>query len=59
MEQSVSGRFRLLIQQNVLGIFLEINKIYAHAQAVDTRPPFPPLQQPGYEASNDGMQQQV
>ena len=42
-------QFHLLIQQILLGVFLEINEIYAHVRTVDTRPSFLPLQQPGYE----------
>ena len=50
IEQRVGSRILLLIQQNLLGVFLEINEICAHARTVDTRPSFPPPQRPGYEA---------
>lgn len=42
--------FCLLIEQKLLDIFLQINKIYAHAQTVDTSHLFCPPQRPGYEA---------
>ena len=51
IEQRVRSRILLLIQQKLLGVFLEINEVCAHARTVDTRPSFPPLQQPGYEAN--------
>ena len=50
IEKHVLSRFRLLIQQILLGVFLEINVICPHVQAVDIRPSFPPPQRPGYEA---------
>ena len=48
----IRSQILLLIQQNLLGIFLEINEICAHARTVDTRLSFPPPQRPGYEANS-------
>ena len=50
IEQCVRSRFRLLILQQLLGVFLEINEICAHAQTV-TGPSFPPPQRPRYGAT--------
>ena len=46
-------RFHLLLQQKLLGVFLEIKDIYAHARTVDNRPSFPHPQRPGYTATGD------
>ena len=47
----VQTQMKLTVQQKLLGVFLEINEIYAHARTVDTGPSFPPPQRPGYEAT--------
>ena len=51
IKQRVGSRILLLIQQNLLSVFLEINEICAHVRTVDTSPSFPPPQRPGYEAT--------